>query len=174
MVYFIYNHRLTGEQQLVEAQSIAEDHEILWIGESIDQFTKETGFDQSNLGGLIMLDGKLSFSQDHFEAIEKSKLPIASGKSLISFIESSFLTKPNEMTERDHWKLRKQLQSLFVNSGIKDTLNSETCNPVLSYADFQNVLLDIEDLLAAKMIEQSSRDLIVTLANSWLNTVEFR
>lgn len=170
---FIYNHRLTGEQHAVEAQSIAEDQAILWQGKDWAEFKRQTGFDQSNLGGLIMLNGKLSFSQDHFDAIEKSKLPLASGKSLISFIESYFATKPDEMTERDHWKLRKQLQSLFVNSGIKDTLNSETCNPVLSYVDFQNVLLDIEDLLAAKMIEQSSRDLIVSLANNWLKTVKF-
>lgn len=171
MTLYIFNRQDGSQSADFYQNEITED--ILWSGNSWQQFKNETGLNQSHIGGIVMLDGKLSFSQDKFDEMEKLKLPLASGKSLISFIESYFSTKPDERTERDHWKLRKQLQSLFVSSGISNTLNSETCNPILSQADFQNVLLDIEDLLSEKVIDQNTRDLMVSLANGWLNTVRF-
>jgi hypothetical protein len=83
---FIFNHRLTNEQQAVEAQSIVEDQELLWQGKDWDTFNKETGLTQSQIGGLELKNGKLVFNQELYNNYLDSKKPLAMGKDLIKFL----------------------------------------------------------------------------------------
>ena len=150
MTIYILNKQ-DGSQSIDEFQNIPSEI-ILWQGTK-EEFEK-LNIKESQLGGLELKNGKLVFNQDKWNKVQKQKLPIATGKGLIAFIEKAFLVKPTGMTDREHWNLRKQLQSLFTNSGIKTTLESETCNPTLSIVDFHNVMEDIQELSSSLTLEQ--------------------
>jgi hypothetical protein len=86
MTIFIFNHRLTGEQQTIEAQSIAEDQTVLWQG-SKEEFEK-LGIKESQLGGLELKNGKLVFNQELYNNYLDSKKPLAMGTDLVRFLNA--------------------------------------------------------------------------------------
>lgn len=141
MTIFIFNHRLTNEQQIVEAQSIAEDQTFLWEGSKKE--LQNLGFNENQVGGFELVSNKLVFNQEKYNTYLKSKLPLASGKILVSKVEKAFLGQSFEF--------RMQLQSLFL--PLKATLESETCNP-LSVNDFEFVFKFLDTLVTKLTAEQ--------------------
>jgi hypothetical protein len=83
------------------------------------------------VNGIKMELSEEDYAQRELDRIEweLKKKPIASGKSLVSFIEKAFLGQP--------FQVRVQLQTLFF--PLKLTLESETCQP-LREIDFNDVL----------------------------------
>ena len=89
----------------------------------------------------------------------RDKRPIATGKSLVSTIEKSFIGQPFE--------LRVHLQNIFL--PIKNTLLSETCT-ILSLDDFNAVLT----LVATNSnLDDTQKTLFTQLANNWASGVKF-
>jgi hypothetical protein len=159
MTLFIYNHRLTGEQQAVDAQSIAEDQSVLWQGDSWEQFTKETGLSEAEIGGIVKENGKLLFSIEKKAESERLKLPLANGSDLVKFIERAFIGQSFET--------RTILQSLFA--PVKATLESETCVE-LSNQDFKSALNMVEN---NQSLTTQQKGLFLGLANQWAGSVRF-
>jgi hypothetical protein len=156
MTYFIYNHRLTGEQLAVEGISIASDHELVWQGE-YPEF-EALGFNSEHIGGLEIVNGLLSFNQSKKDGDLRLKLPLAMGKGIVAEIELAVASKP--ITER------LELVKLFNNLGFKELLLSSSCNPLRA--------VDVPDLL--EMFNNSAelnievKGLITNIINSYLTT----
>ena len=156
MTYFIYNHRLTNEQQAVEAQSIAEDQAVLWQGTK-EEFDK-LGFNESQIGGLELKNRKLVFNQELYNNYLDSKKPLAMGTDLVKFIN---LTTETSLDDN---------QAFGIVSKLKDFLlycQQGRCNP------FTKQTLDNTLKTLDKAFENGQKELIVGLVNKWAETVRF-
>ena len=155
-MFYIYNHRLTGEQQAIEAQSIAEDQTVLWQG-SKEEFEK-LGIKESEIGGLELKNGKLVFNQTLYNNYLDSKIPLAMGTDLVRFI--------NQTTE----STLDDFQAFGIVSKLKDFLlycQQGRCNP-FTRSTFNNTLQTLD-----KAFANGQKELIVGLVNKWAETVRF-
>jgi hypothetical protein len=153
---FIFNHRISNEQQIVEAQSIAEDQMFLWQG-THKQF-KDLGFTENQVGGFELVNDKLEFNQDKWNTYLQSKKPLAMGKDLVKFI--------NQTTE----STLDDFQAFGIVSKLKDFLlycQQGRCNPFTKQT-FNNTLQTLD-----KAFENGQKELIVGLVNKWAKTVRF-
>ena len=155
MTIFIFNHRISNEQMIVEAQSIAEDQPIIWQG-TPKQF-KDTGFDESQIGGFELVDNKLVFSQNKWNEAQKQKLPIATGKGLKAYLNEI----ESNMTDA-------QVEQLFVKMGsFYDLLDQSRFNPMTEAK---------KDSLIAVMntkFTNGTAQILTDYINAWKETVRF-
>jgi hypothetical protein len=113
------------------------------------------------VNGIKMEFSEADYAQRELDNIEweLKKKPIASGKSLVSFIEKAFLGQP--------FQVRMQLQTLFF--PIKLTLESETCQP-LKEVDFNDVLSFVSN---NENLTPEQKVLFTQLGEQWRETVRF-
>jgi hypothetical protein len=61
MQLFIFNN---AGQQIAEFYRATPDGEMLWVGDSWEAFTLDTGYTPSEVGGFFLNNGSLSFSSE--------------------------------------------------------------------------------------------------------------
>ncbi len=108
MTYFILNHRISGEQQLVQGKSIASDHTLIFKG-SLEDLTSQ-GFSVNQVGGFELINNILIFNQSLKDEQLQAQKPLLSGS-----------------------ELDKKLRSLFKGRAIK--ARATLLSPVLTYLD---------------------------------------
>lgn len=111
------------------------------------------------------------FDEAKFEVVELEELPsgwtsytekpLATGKEVVGMAETFF--------NAQDWEVRKNLQILFINTGIKPILESATCNP-LTKSDFDLMVKDLEKLAN---INDQQRQIFLKLAQDYENTHQF-
>lgn len=137
----------------VEAQSIADDQEVLFAGTKED--FEALGFNESQIGGLEKQNGQLVFSEAKFQESENLKKPLAMGKDLKQFLNDA----QTDMTDAE-------VDSLFINIGsIYNFLDQARCNPLTT--ERKNSLLT---LISGKFINGTALK-VLGLVNQWLATV---
>jgi len=143
MTYFIFNHRITGQQQLVEAQSIASDQETLFSGSKEE--LRSLGFTESQIGGFELIDEVLRFNQDLKTLQDIKKKPILSGDELGKKIRSLF--KGQTIKER-----ARILKPVLTELSILEKDDEIT---QLEYNEFKTeLILGIGDNLTTEQISQ--------------------
>lgn len=157
MTYYVFNHRLTGEQMAVEAESIADDQEVLFAGKKED--FEKSGFNESQLGGFEKQNGKLVFSATKKIQSENLKKPLAMGKDLISFIEEA----KSELTRKEV----KQLLAKLETGAFFRLLRQGRCNPL------KQIDLDEEILELSKLLTPKENTLMALVIGQWKQSVRF-
>lgn len=153
----IFKRKSTGSKERAFKPTIDDDMEVLWQGEDFEQFEKETGIKESEIGGLEKVNGKLQFNQSVKDNHEKLKLPIATGKGLIAFMENYRST----LARKEVKTLLSSLEPFFR------LLNQSRCNPLL-LAELDEEILELKLSLSAKEYK-----IVTTVINEWKNTVRF-
>ena len=181
MTIFIFNHRISNEQMIVEGQSIAEDQPIIWQG-TPKQF-KDTGFDESQIGGFELVDNKLVFSQNKWNEAQKQKLPIATGKGLIKFLEKQTKNQSKLEGLKLHEKAikRTKFQNIFTKWKFTDTETGDLWamfeqEEEFTQIEFDGLIAMIESTKAlnnGNAVKTATINGVIALINEWKETVRF-
>lgn len=156
MKLYIFNKQDGSQSADFYENEITED--ILWSGESWEQFTAETGLSQAELGGIVKEKGKLVFSIEKKAEHEQSKKPLAMGTDLIKFINK---TTVSSLDDRQAIALIKKVQPFM------SFLEQGRCNP-LSRKRLDNGLE-----VFGEEITNGSKDLLLKLISEWAKAVRF-
>jgi len=156
MTYFIFNHRITNEQQAVEAESIAEDQTIIYQGTK--QGFLDLGFTESQIGGVKLVGNTLTFDQALFDAAQNNKKQIAQGQDFFKFLK-----KQLNLSLADRLHLQGTL------AGFRAELFDEEFNPC-SEADFNELITQFTN---SALLQNGNKDAILAVATAWKATVKF-
>jgi hypothetical protein len=115
-------------------------------------------------GELIELTEKELAQRLAEEEDEKNidRRPFANGKEIVSRAERLFAEQS--------WIIRKQLQVLFISTGLKPVLESETCNPIMRKQDFEDMLYDIGN---TQELNSEQKQLFLYLAANYIKERRF-
>lgn len=164
----------------VEALSIASDQEIIWQGNKKD--FDLLGFTESQLGGFVLSQGKLSFDRVKKEESDYKKRPKATGSNLLNFVID---TMKNQIKEFNWTALDKsakvdELKKIFSNwkytngttGNLWDYLQLEE---EITKEGFAQLMTELNSSKAQQgnKDRQASIAQVVDIINQWVNTVRF-
>ena len=153
MAIYILNKQ-DGSQSIDEFENVPSET-ILWKG-SKSEFEK-LNIKDSEIGGLELKGRKLVFNQDKWNEAQKQKLPIATGKGLIQFIEDA----KSSLTWTETTELLEKLSGLFL------IMKQSRANPL------PLVNLDEEIQKLAVVLTPKENAIINGIATQWKKTVRF-
>lgn len=158
MTYFILNN-INNQNQLTQGVGISKDLEIIWSGESLEEFELKTGLTWDLFGGFVLENNLIIFNQQKKDEYERFNKRWANGKDLITFIEQT----KSSLKIVESWDLLDKLAPFFV------YLRQSRANPMTVFI-WEKTLNRINTKID---FTEKEKSILISILETWIQDKKF-